>query len=172
MENLLSIANLSVSFEENTVLKNCFFSLENKETLAIVGESGSGKSLSVLSIMGLLPYAAQLSEKSSIKYNGVDIFASVKEMRGRKISMIFQEPMTSLNPVYTCGKQVMEGIIKHLKLNLKEAREKTLFLFEKVRLKSGEDIFSQYPHELSGGQKQRVMLAIAIACNLDILIAY
>ena len=171
MENLLSISNLSVSFATKKVLKNCFFSLNKQETLAIVGESGSGKSLSVLSIMGLLPYSAKLSSDSSIQYNKENLLINIKEVRGRKISMIFQEPMTSLNPVYTCGEQVDEGIIKHLKLNKNEARVKTLVLFSKVRLKNGDELYNKYPHELSGGQKQRVMIACAIACEPDILIA-
>ncbi|MCL2168157.1 MAG: ABC transporter ATP-binding protein [Lentimicrobiaceae bacterium] len=186
--NLLEVKNLSLEFKQeekwNPVLSSVSFSLKKGETLGIVGESGSGKSVTALSIMHLL------SEKNT-KITEGEIFFDVRmrlvegekeqgersrerllqHIRGNRIAMIFQEPMTSLNPVLKCGKQVTEAILLHTKLSKKEAKEKTIKLFNDVQLPNPQKIFNTYPHELSGGQKQRVMIAMAMSCNPDILIA-
>ncbi len=147
--------------------------------VAIVGESGSGKSVTAMSLLQLLP-AKNCTTRGKIFFyqkekQPIDLVtAAAKDMqaiRGKKISMIFQEPMTSLNPVFTCGRQVMEAIQLHEKISAAAAREKTIALFEKVRLPDPEAILKRYPHELSGGQKQRVMIAMAISCNPSLLIA-
>jgi peptide/nickel transport system ATP-binding protein len=147
------------------------------EMLAIVGESGSGKSVTSLSLMGLLPKQAAISGQVNFVQHGrfVDLLSlNNKQMiaiRGKEMAMVFQEPMTSLNPVYTCGYQVMEAILQHEKINRSAAKEKTIALFEKVKLPNPASIIHKYPHQLSGGQKQRVMIAMAISCNLALLIA-
>ena len=155
------------------------FQIYRGETVGIVGESGSGKSVTSLSLMRLIPnppgkiVGGELiyrSEKGAVDLTKVPE-AEMRHYRGNKISMIFQEPMTSLNPVFTCGSQVDEAIILHQKKNKKEAKALTLQLFQKVQLPSPERIYSSYPHTLSGGQKQRVMIAMAMSCNPDILIA-
>ena len=175
---MLEIKNLTISFKlENSLIKvirNINFSLEKNEILGIVGESGSGKSVTSLAILGLLP-------KNKTEINGSIIFQEdellnrsekdFQKIRGNKISMIFQEPMSSLNPSLTCGFQVMEMILQHRQISKKEAKTQVLELFKKVKLPRIEAIFNQYPHQLSGGQKQRVMIAMAIACNPEILIA-
>ncbi len=179
---LLQIRNLSIGFitdgQHNQVAGPLSFHLGSSETLAIVGESGSGKTVTALSILRLIPEPPGRVEGEIVYYhNGTStnlLKLSEKEMqpiRGRSVSMIFQEPMTSLNPVYTCGDQVSESLILHLKMKKKEAKKRVLQLFEEVLLPNPERIFSAYPHELSGGQKQRVMIAMAIACNPALLIA-
>ena len=181
---LLEVVNLQTHFftEEGTVkaVDTINFTLNRGETLGIVGESGSGKSVTSLSIMRLIPQPPGKIVGGQIKYfpkeaQAVDLLAiSEKEMqgyRGNDIAMIFQEPMTSLNPVFTCGNQVMEAIQLHLKLDKKAAKNLTLDIFKKVKLPDPDRIFSAYPHQLSGGQKQRVMIAMAMSCNPDILIA-
>ncbi|MDP2386502.1 MAG: ABC transporter ATP-binding protein [Bacteroidota bacterium] len=183
-EVLLEVKNLVTEFktESETVkaVNNISFTLNRGETIGIVGESGSGKSVTSLSVMKLIPNPPGRISSGEIIYhsrnNGaVDLVkASSKEMReyrGNEIAMIFQEPMTSLNPVYTCGDQVMEAIMLHQKVTKKEARAKTLELFKKVQLPRPEDILDTYPHQISGGQKQRVMIAMAMSCNPSILIA-
>ncbi len=156
---------------------NVSFILRRGETLGIVGESGSGKSVTSLSIMRLISNEHTSGEIifHSPKFGTIDLLSrSEKEMldiRGNDISMIFQEPMTSLNPVFTCGNQVMEAIFLHQNVSEKEAKERTIELFKKVRLPRPERIFDSYPHEISGGQKQRVMIAMALSCNPSILIA-
>lgn len=149
------------------------------EVVAIVGESGSGKSVMALSLMRLLHAAGVTTEGSAIfsspKYGEVDLLQlreqQLQRVRGSEISMVFQEPMSSLNPVYTCGKQVAEVLLLHTKLSKKEAKERVLQLFEQVELPDPERIYKAYPHELSGGQKQRVMIAMAMACKPALLIA-
>lgn len=140
----------------------------------MVGESGSGKSITALTIMGLLAPQARITS-GNVTFNEVDLLQlsskSMNDLRGNKISMIFQEPMTSLNPVMRCGKQVAESIRIHQKMAKQEAKEKVLDLYEKVRLPRPESIYRAYPHEISGGQKQRVMIAMAIANNPELLIA-
>jgi peptide/nickel transport system ATP-binding protein len=179
---LLSIQNLSIQFsnegKKNVAVKNSSIEIQKGELLAIVGESGSGKSVTALSLLQLLPGQSIVSGKTLFfqsekqPANLIKLSAAqINEIRGKSIAMIFQEPMTSLNPVFTCGQQVMEAIQLHQKVNAKTAKQKTIALFEKVKLPEPEAIINRYPHELSGGQKQRVMIAMAISCNPSLLIA-
>lgn len=183
-EILLEVKNLVTEFKTESesvkAVNNISFTLHKGETIGIVGESGSGKSVTSLSVMKLIPNPPGKISAGEIIYHSrnagaIDLVkATNKEMRayrGNEIAMIFQEPMTSLNPVYTCGDQVMEAIILHQKLNKKDARAKTLELFKKVQLPRPEEILDTYPHQISGGQKQRVMIAMAMSCNPSILIA-
>ena len=181
-EALLEIKNLSVDFvtPDNVThaLKNINISVKRGEILAIVGESGSGKSVTSLSVLKLVPSppAKYISGEILLHIAGktIDILTTENEsltsIRGNKVAMIFQEPMTSLNPVFTCGFQVMEAIRLHNPLSEKEARLKTIALFEKVQLPDPEGIFNRYPHQISGGQKQRVMIAMAMSCEPELLI--
>jgi len=179
VENILTVKNLSISFEShqgtNQVLFDVSYQLKKNEILGIVGESGSGKSVSSLAILGLLPKKQTKYNSGEINYLGDDLLeysnAEFQKLRGNKIAMIFQEPMTSLNPSLTCGRQVIEVLERHLNLSASEAKQEVLLLFEKVRLPEPEIIFNKYPHQISGGQKQRVMIAMAIACKPDVLIA-
>lgn len=176
---ILEVNNLSITFESyqtsNQVLFDVSYQLKKNEILGIVGESGSGKSVSSLAILGLLPKKQAKFNSGEIKYLGNDLLAysntDFQSLRGNKIAMIFQEPMTSLNPSLTCGEQVIEVLERHLKLSAKEAKLEVLTLFEKVKLPNPEEIYCKYPHQISGGQKQRVMIAMAIACKPDVLIA-
>ncbi len=177
---LLSIKNLSIQFNQDcalsTAVSNNSFDVAAGELVAIVGESGSGKSVTVLSILQLLPKQAMVNGEILFGQDErVDLLKlshkKINSIRGNKIAMIFQEPMTSLNPVFTCGYQVMEAIQLHQKVNKETARQKTIEFFEKVKLPEPKNLLSRYPHELSGGQKQRVMIAMAMSCNPDILIA-
>ncbi len=181
---LLDIKNLEVEFatEESVVkaVKGINVELFQGETLGIVGESGSGKSVSMLSIMQLVETPPGKITNGSIVYHSenkpaVDLLQlSEKEMqayRGNEIAMIFQEPMTSLNPVFRCGAQVDEAILLHQKVSAAEAKSRTLELFKQVQLPDPERIYNAYPHQISGGQKQRVMIAMAMSCNPNILIA-
>ncbi|TBM99355.1 ABC transporter ATP-binding protein [Hyunsoonleella flava] len=175
MAPILSIKNLSIAFNENEVIHNISYHLNKNEILGIVGESGSGKSVSSLAILGLLPKRISKISSGQILYNEVDLTQlsnkAFQDIRGCKIAMIFQEPMSSLNPSMTCGKQVQEILLQHTSLKKNEAKGETLSLFEKVKLPNIERVYKAYPHEISGGQKQRVMIAMAIACKPDILIA-
>lgn len=172
---LLKVENLSISFGNNEVIHNISYELRKNEILGIVGESGSGKSVSSLAILGLLPKKISKINSGSIIYNEDDLTSllpkSFQKIRGNKIAMIFQEPMSSLNPSMVCGKQVQEILLQHTKLSKKGAKKETISLFEKVKLPEPERVYNGYPHEISGGQKQRVMIAMAIACKPDILIA-
>lgn len=181
---LLEIKNLVTEFRtDGEVMKavnDVSFTLNRGETIGIVGESGSGKSVTSLSVMRLIPNPPGKISGGEILFHKDDnsivdlVKLNEKEMRairGNDIAMIFQEPMTSLNPVFTCGDQVMEAILLHQKVNKKEAKEKTIALFKEVQLPRPEAIFDQYPHQISGGQKQRVMIAMAMSCNPSILIA-
>ena len=182
-KTLLEIKNLVTEFrtEEETfkAVDNVSFTLNKGETIGIVGESGSGKSVTSLSAMQLIPDPPGRISNGEILFhtqNGVIdlVQTSKKDMRtyrGNEIAMIFQEPMTSLNPVYTCGDQVSEAIILHQKVSKKDARVKTIELFKKVELPRPDVMFDTYPHQISGGQKQRVMIAMAMSCNPSILIA-
>ena len=178
MKSLAKIENLSISFptaeKENTVVKNISFDLEKNKIIGIVGESGSGKSVTSLAIMGLLP-KNKAKITGEITFNDTDILGlseeAFRKIRGNKIAMIFQEPMSSLNPSLTCGYQVFEILKEHTNLTDKEAKEEVINLFNQVRLPRAAQIYKQYPHQISGGQKQRVMIAMAIACKPDILIA-
>ena len=176
---LLSVKDLSISFVSNRieqkVIHNISYNLYKNEILGIVGESGSGKSVSSLAIMGLLPKKISKITSGDIKFNTILLKnytnKEFENIRGKEIAMIFQEPMSSLNPSMTCGKQVVEILLKHTKLKKANAKLETLSLFENVKLPDPEVVFSKYPHELSGGQKQRVMIAMAIACKPQLLIA-
>ncbi len=154
------------------------FSLNHGETIGIVGESGSGKSVTALSVMRLLPLPGKITRGEIIFSKGdsaVNLLSlpeiDMRRYRGKEIAMIFQEPMTSLNPVFNCGSQVTEAIRLHLKTDKKESKERTLALFARVKLADPVRIFNSYPHQLSGGQKQRVMIAMAMSCNPSIMIA-
>lgn len=175
---VLSVKGLKVSFgggEWHEVVHGVNFDVFKGKTLGIVGESGSGKSVSSLAVMKLLNERRSRITAETISLNGVDIRNfSQKEMcsvRGAKIAMIFQEPMTSLNPVFRCGPQITEAIIAHEKVCNEDAKKRVIDLFKKVLLPRPEKMYDSYPHELSGGQKQRVMIAMALACNPEILIA-
>ncbi|MGN6508237.1 MAG: ABC transporter ATP-binding protein [Chitinophaga sp.] len=180
---LVSIRNLEVTFQtENslvTAVKGISLDVQPGEILGIVGESGSGKSVTALSLMRLIASPGNISGGQIIyQPEGkapVDILqlpsAALRGFRGREIAMIFQEPMTSLNPLHTCGRQVAEAIRLHKKVSEKDAKKQTLALFEKVRIPRPEEAYDKYPHELSGGQKQRVMIAMAISCGPRLLIA-
>ena len=184
-DNLLEIHNLNVSFGDGKnnwrkVVTDVSYSLGRGRTLGIVGESGSGKSVSTLAIMGLLPTAKHCRIEGSIRFadgseEGVELIgldeAKKKAIRGKHISMIFQEPMTSLNPVQKCGEQVVEMLRLHENVDYKEARRRTIDLFKEVLLPRPEKIFDSYPYEISGGQKQRVMIAMALICNPELVIA-
>ncbi len=173
----LIINNLEISFKSGDIqfkaIDDISLQLNKGEIIGLVGESGSGKSVTSLAIMRLLEANAKITGQILFDdYNLLEV--SEKEMqqfRGNKIAMIFQEPMTSLNPLMKCGKQITESIILHLKANKKDAKEKTIQLFEEVKLPEPQEVFDKYPHQLSGGQKQRVMIAMALACNPQILIA-
>ena len=174
---MLQVKDLSIRFlshkKETEVVKKVSFNLEMNKILGIVGESGSGKSVTSLAILGLLSENAILD--GEIYFKGKNIISisnkALENIRGKKIGMIFQEPMSSLNPTITCGKQVYEVLKKHTDLNKKEIFKEVISLFEKVKLPTPQRIFKSYPHQLSGGQKQRVMIAMAIACKPDLLIA-
>ena len=183
-EILLDVKNLVTEFKtENGTLRavdDVSFSVNKGEVIGIVGESGSGKSVTSLSIMRLIPNPPGKIIGGEINYyrdgktpiNLVNIpDEQMREFRGNEISMIFQEPMTSLNPVFTCGNQVMEAIMLHQKVSKKEAEAKTLDLFAQVKLPDPKRALDAYPHQLSGGQKQRVMIAMAMSCQPQLLIA-
>lgn len=179
---LLQVNNLSINFiadgKTSCAVKKSSFSIMKGEIVAIVGESGSGKSVTALSLMQLLPAQTKISgELLFFKEDktAVDLLLlsqkEINKFRGKDIAMIFQEPMVSLNPVLTCGYQVMEAIQLHQQVSRKIARQKTIDLFEKVDLPNPAEMVDRYPHQLSGGQKQRVMIAMAICCNPSLLIA-
>ena len=172
---ILSLKDISISFGDNQVIHDISYGLNKNEILGIVGESGSGKSVSSLAILGLLPRRISKITSGSIIYEDEDLTQlsskAFQRIRGNKIAMIFQEPMSSLNPSMTCGKQVEEILLQHSNLSKNEVKQETISLFEKVKLPNPERILKSYPHEISGGQKQRVMIAMAIACKPDILIA-
>jgi len=175
---ILQVNDLSVKFNTQNgpfeAVKHISFNLNTGETIGIVGESGSGKSVTSLALMRL-HNAAQTQISGSVLLNNTNIFdlseEAMRDIRGNRMAMIFQEPMTSLNPVLTCGFQVAEAIRLHLKLSKAEAKKRTIDLFNEVQLPRPEAIFDSYPHQISGGQKQRVMIAMALSCNPEILIA-
>lgn len=180
---LLEFKNLITEFKTEDELiravNDISFTVNRGETVGIVGESGSGKSVTALSAMRLIPkpgnivsgsinyFSKSLGELDLIKISE----KMMRDLRGNELAMIFQEPMTSLNPVYTCGDQVMEAIILHQKVSKTEAKDRTIKLFEEVKLPRPEILFNTYPHQISGGQKQRVMIAMAMSCNPSVLIA-
>ncbi|MFT5243082.1 MAG: peptide/nickel transport system ATP-binding protein [Psychroserpens sp.] len=176
---LLDIENLSISFSsegiDKEIINNISYHLYSNEILGVVGESGSGKSVSSLAILGLLPKNISKITEGSIVFDSQDMTTlaskQFQKIRGHKIAMIFQEPMSSLNPSMTCGKQVIEILLQHTILSKADAKTETMALFEKVKLPLPQRVYNAYPHEISGGQKQRVMIAMAIACKPKILIA-
>ena len=177
-EYLLNVDKLKTVFEtgkgEVTSVEEVSFQLKPGETIGIVGESGCGKSVTSLSVMRLLGKHGKVKD-GSIQFNGKDLAklseAEMRDIRGNEISMIFQEPMTSLNPVFTIGNQMMEGIRLHMKLSRKEARKYSIEMLNSVGIPRAEAIMDEYPHSLSGGMRQRVMIAMALSCNPKLLIA-
>lgn len=171
---LLSVSKLSVQFAEKEVLHHISFDIFENEIVGIVGESASGKSVTSLAIMGLLP-KKNVSLGGEVFFQGKNVLtmtqSELQQLRGGAISMVFQEPMSSLNPSMTCGKQVAEILNEHTSLSKKHIKEEVLNLFNRVKLPDVHRIFDSYPHQLSGGQKQRVMIAMAIACRPKLLIA-
>ncbi len=178
--NILEVKDLRVSFNtyagEVRAVRGVDFELKPGETLAFVGESGCGKTVTAKAIMRLLKESvAEIKKDSSILYNGENVLKMDKkrlhEYRGNEVSMIFQDPMSSLNPTMSCGKQVMESLMLHRGMNKEEAKKEALKMFELVRIPDAEKRLKAYPHQLSGGMRQRVMIAIALACTPSILIA-
>lgn len=178
-KNLLEIDQLEISFHNESgttnAVKKISFSVQKGKTLAIVGESGSGKSVTVMNILGLLPQPPAVINGGKIIFHKQDLIefsnTELRKVRGGQIAMIFQEPMTSLNPLFTCGDQVAEILKEHRGIKKAEAKKNVLELFNKVKLPRPEHIFDSYPHQLSGGQKQRVMIAMALICKPEIIIA-
>lgn len=176
---LLSVENAKISFRtvagQVDAVKNVSYDVRRGETLAVVGESGSGKSVTARAIMGMLAPNAIVGEDTKIVFDGDDISEwpeiKLQKLRGKRISMIFQEPLTSLNPVYKIGDQVGEIITAHRDISKADLRKEVVRLLDEVQLPDPETRFSQYPHEMSGGQRQRVMIAMALANNPDLLIA-
>ncbi|EQC51134.1 ABC transporter ATP-binding protein [Bacteriovorax sp. DB6_IX] len=177
-ETLLEIKNLTIEFrtDEGTVqaVKKLDLTIPKGKTVGLVGESGSGKSVTSLAIMGLIPNPPGRIAEGEILYHGEDLSKvsqeRLRELRGNKIAMIFQEPMTSLNPVFTTGNQIDEVLMLHQGLNKTQARKRTIELFEEVGIPTPEESVEKYPHQMSGGQKQRVMIAMAMACEPELLI--
>lgn len=178
---LLHVQNLSVAFRRpgiegpHTVVNDVSFSIDAGETFALVGESGSGKSVSALSILGLLPYPAASHPSGSITFAGQDLLNKgdrfLQTYRGQKIGMIFQEPMTALNPLHSIEKQISESLLIHTNLSTKQVRTRIIDLLKLVGFPDGADRLKALPHQLSGGQRQRVMIAMALACEPQLLIA-
>lgn len=178
-EILLDVNNLKTYFYKDNcaipAVDGVSFTISKGETLGIVGESGSGKSITALSIMRLIPSPPGKIVGGTIVFKGQDLLkiseGEMRSIRGNEISMIFQEPMTSLNPVYTIGKQISESIILHQKVTKKEALEKTVEMLRLVKVPLAEKRLNQYPHQFSGGMRQRVMIAMALSCKPKLLIA-
>lgn len=176
---LLEVRNLSVTFQSQegcvTAVDNLNFQLHKSETLGIVGESGSGKSVTSLAIMGLIQTPPGKVSAEGIYYNNKNLLTikekDMRNLRGNEIAMIFQEPMTSLNPILTCGFQIAESLRLHRGLNKKESRKETIRLVDNIGIPNPEKSINRFPHELSGGMRQRVMIAMALACEPKILIA-
>ena len=177
MSALLEVRDLRTSFTveggELFAVDGVSFALEAGRTLALVGESGCGKSVTALSIMGLIAPPGRVM--GEIRFDGADLIAAsaaaMRELRGNRLSMIFQEPMTSLNPAFTIGEQIVEGILRHQPLSRADAKERTIEMLRRVHIPSPERRFADYPHRLSGGMRQRVMIAMALACAPKLLIA-
>jgi len=177
--SLLEVRDLRTHFAvdggEFRAVDGISLDLEAGQTLGIVGESGCGKSVTALSIMGLVPQPPGRIVGGEIRFEGVNLLdlspAEMRELRGNRISMIFQEPMTSLNPVFTVGDQIVEGILRHRKISQSEAKDRAIDMLRRVRIPSPERRFDDYPHRLSGGMRQRAMIAMALACEPKLLIA-
>jgi peptide/nickel transport system ATP-binding protein len=178
VEPVIEVADLHVSFftdrGELQVVQNVSFDIGPGETVALVGESGCGKSVTALAIMGLIEHPGRIT-RGSVRLKGEQLLGlpepALQQIRGRRIGMVFQEPMTSLNPVFTIGDQISEVLIRHLAMTPEEARQESVALLKKVGIPSPERRIDQFPHEMSGGMKQRVMIAMALACKPDLLIA-
>jgi len=179
MEKILEVKDLHVSFQtyagEVKAVRGVNFDIKEGETIGIVGESGCGKSVTAKSIMKLLPNNSVKYKQGSIEFNGKNLLGNsekdMQRIRGKQISMIFQDPMTSLNPTSKVGNQIIEAILKHNKINRKEAFDKALNMLELVGIPQPSKRIHQYPHEYSGGMRQRAMIAMALACNPRLLIA-
>lgn len=179
IEKILEVKNLHVSFDtyagEVKAIRGVDFYLKKGESLAIVGESGSGKSVTVQTVMKLIPMPPGKIKSGEIIFNGENLVLKnereMQKVRGRRIGMIFQDPMTSLNPTMAVGEQIAEGIRAHQKVSKKVSKEKAIEMLKMVHIPNPEERAKQYPHEFSGGMRQRVMIAIALACNPELLIA-
>ena len=178
-ESLLSVKELAVRFKTVSgtyrALRDVSFSMKKGETLGIVGESGSGKSVTALSIMGLIPNPPGQITGGEINFLGRDLLKlsqdDMRRVRGNDVSMIFQEPMTSLNPLHTCGRQIMEPLLIHKNYSKKDARDTAMEYLKLVGIPSFEQRFNEYPHQMSGGMRQRVMIAMALVCRPKLLLA-
>ncbi|MEL3891935.1 ABC transporter ATP-binding protein [Ferrovibrio sp. MS7] len=176
---LLEVENLHTYFQvdggEFRAVEGVSFQVESGRTLGIVGESGCGKSVTSLSVMGLLAKPAGRIAQGAIRFDGTDLLAlpdaAMRDLRGNRLAMIFQEPMTSLNPAYTIGDQIMEGLQRHRNLSPAEARAQAIEMLRRVRIPAPEQRVDDYPHKLSGGMRQRAMIAMALACGPQLLIA-
>lgn len=176
-EHIIEVKDLKTYFHTDTgtvrAVDGVSFSIEKGKTLGIVGESGCGKSITSLSIMGLLERPGRV-EGGEILFEGEDLLKKTDEemrkIRGKQIAMIFQEPMTSLNPVFTVGEQIMEALLLHENISRQEAKQKAIEMLKKVKIPMAEKRFSEYPHQLSGGMRQRVMIAMALSCSPKLLI--
>ncbi|MEH7306632.1 ABC transporter ATP-binding protein [Neobacillus drentensis] len=179
MAHLLDVKNLEVNFKtyggEVQAVRNVSFHVDKGEIVAIVGESGSGKSVTVQTIMGLIPTPPGKVKNGEILFENQDLLKlskrDLQKIKGSKISMVFQDPMTSLNPTMKIGKQIEEGLIFHQKLSKSEAKKRAIEMIRLVGIPNPEERYSQYPHEFSGGMRQRAMIAIALSCNPALLIA-
>lgn len=177
-DKILEVKNLKTYFRTDAGLvkavNDVTFSVERGKTLGIVGESGCGKSITSLSIMGLVETPPGIHAGGEILFEGEDLLKKnedqMRQIRGNKVAMIFQEPMTSLNPVFTIGQQLMEAILLHENVTKQQAREKGIEMLKKVKIPLAEKRFDEYPHQLSGGMRQRVMIAMALCCNPQLLI--
>jgi peptide/nickel transport system ATP-binding protein len=176
-EAVLRVDDLSIRFAGQPIdlIDGVSFAIEPGRTLCLVGESGCGKSVTSLAVMGLLPRRVARVSASSLRFRGQDLLAmsteTMSDLRGNRMAMIFQEPMTSLNPVFTVGDQVAEAVRRHRRCSPGEARDRALEMFRKVRMPAAEKRLDDYPHQLSGGMRQRVMIAMALANDPELLIA-
>jgi peptide/nickel transport system ATP-binding protein len=176
---LLEVENLSVEFDTRKgvarVLESVSFALHRGQTLGLVGESGCGKSMTALAIMRLIPNPPGRITAGQVRFNGTDLLGlsdpAMREIRGNRVSMIFQEPMTSLNPVYTVGEQIAEAVRLHQRLDRRAAHARAIEMLEQVGIPAARTRVDEYPHQFSGGMRQRVMIAMAVACNPGVLIA-
>ncbi|WP_322895958.1 MULTISPECIES: ABC transporter ATP-binding protein [unclassified Yoonia] len=177
LDPVLEVSDLSIRFKGQNLdlIDTVSFAIPRGKTLCLVGESGCGKSVTSLAIMGLLPKRAATVTQGSVRFQGNDVLnlpeAQIEDLRGNSMAMIFQEPMTSLNPAFTVGHQVAEAVRRHKGCSMAEARERALAMFRKVRMPAAEKRLDDYPHQMSGGMRQRVMIAMALANDPALLIA-